>query len=101
MLTYHTLSEFFAAADAAHCAPGEIACRQEAEESGKSFEDVWERMKDMIPIFRQSIQEGPFCFMASANAALNSAILVARYPFAPNASASFTKSVRRWGSVLE
>ena len=58
MLTYHTLSEFFAAADAAHCAPGELACRQEAEESGKSFEDVWERMKDMIPIFRQSIQEG-------------------------------------------
>lgn len=50
MLTYHTLSEFFAAADAAHCAPGELACRQEAEESGKSFEDVWERMKDMIPI---------------------------------------------------
>ena len=58
MLTYHTLSEFFAAADAAHCTPGELACRQEAEESGKSFEDVWERMKDMIPIFRQSIQEG-------------------------------------------
>ena len=58
MLTYHTLSEFFAAADAAHCAPGELACCQEAEESGKSFEDVWERMKDMIPIFRQSIQEG-------------------------------------------
>ena len=58
MLTYHTLSEFFAAADAAHCAPGELACRQEAEESGKSFEDVWERMKNMIPIFRQSIQEG-------------------------------------------
>lgn len=58
MLTYHTLSEFFAAADAVHCAPGELACRQEAEESGKSFEDVWERMKDMIPIFRQSIQEG-------------------------------------------
>ena len=47
MLTYHTLSEFFAAADAAHCAPGELACRQEAEESGKSFEDVWERMKDI------------------------------------------------------
>ena len=58
MLTYHTLSEFFAAADAAHCGPGELACRQEAEESGKSFEDVWERMKHMIPIFRQSIQEG-------------------------------------------
>ena len=55
MLTYHTLSEFFAAADAAHCAPGELACRQEAEESGKSFEDVWERMKDMIPIFRLSL----------------------------------------------
>ncbi len=56
--TYHTLSELFSAAEAAHCSPGEMACQIEAEESGKSYEEVWGRMKNTIPIFRQAIQEG-------------------------------------------
>ena len=55
---YHSLSELFAAAKEAQCSPGELACRVEAEESGKRYEDVWERMKNTIPIFRQAIQQG-------------------------------------------
>ena len=55
---YHSLSELFAAAQEAKCSPGELACRVEAEDSGKSYEEVWERMKNTIPIFRQAIQQG-------------------------------------------
>lgn len=58
MNTYHSMAELFAAAEKEHCSPGVLACRIEAEESGKTFEEVWERMKNTIPIFRQAIQQG-------------------------------------------
>lgn len=58
MNTYHSIAELFEACEKAHCSPGELACRIEAEESGKTYEAVWERMKNTIPIFRQSIQQG-------------------------------------------
>lgn len=58
MNTYHSMAELFAAAEKEHCSPGVLACRIEAEESGKNYEEVWERMKNTIPIFRQSIQQG-------------------------------------------
>lgn len=38
--------------------PGHIACRAEAEESGKSCEEVWNRMKKTIPVFRNAIRQG-------------------------------------------
>lgn len=45
MYTYHSLKELFDLADKAECSPGIIACRAEAEESEKSCEEVWNRMK--------------------------------------------------------
>lgn len=58
MTTYHSLEELFAACEKENCSPGELSCRIEAEESGRPYDDVWGRMKGMIPIFRQAIQEG-------------------------------------------
>ncbi len=55
---YHSLAELFDAAQRKHCSPGIIACEVEAEDSGKTYEEVWERMKNTIPIFRQAIQQG-------------------------------------------
>lgn len=57
-MEYHSMKELFAVADAEKCSPGIIACRVEAEESGKSYEEIWARMKYTIPIFRESIQKG-------------------------------------------
>ena len=58
MKIYHSVKELFALAEENHCSPGIIACRLEAEESEKEFDEVWEKMKKTIPIFRQSIQRG-------------------------------------------
>ena len=58
MYTYHSLKELFDLADKAECSPGIIACRAEAEESGKSCEEVWNRMKKTIPVFRNAIRQG-------------------------------------------
>ena len=58
MKTYHSVKELFALAEENHCSPGVIACRLESEESGKDFDEVWEKMKKTIPVFRQSIQRG-------------------------------------------
>ncbi len=58
MKTYHSIKELFSIADENHCSPGEIACRVEAEEHDLSYEEVWERMKKTIPVFRQAIQRG-------------------------------------------
>ena len=58
MKTYHSVKELFALAEENHCSPGVIACRLESEESGKNFDEVWEKMKKTIPVFRQSIQRG-------------------------------------------
>lgn len=57
-MEYHSMKELFAVADAEKCSPGIIACRVEAEERGKSYEEIWARMKYTIPIFRKSIQKG-------------------------------------------
>lgn len=57
-MEYHSMKELFAVADVEKCSPGIIACRVEAEESGKSYEEIWSRMKYTIPIFRESIQKG-------------------------------------------
>ena len=45
MKTYHSVKELFALAEENHCSPGVIACRLESEESGKDFDEVWEKMK--------------------------------------------------------
>ncbi len=58
MKSYHSIRELFALADENHCSPGIIACRMEAEESEKEFDEVWDKMKNTIPVFRQSIQRG-------------------------------------------
>ena len=58
MKTYHSVKELFALAEENHCSPGVIACRLESEESGTDFDEVWEKMKKTIPVFRQSIQRG-------------------------------------------
>lgn len=57
-MEYHSMKELFAVADVEKCSPGIIACRVEAEESGKSYEQVWDRMKYTIPVFRESIRKG-------------------------------------------
>ena len=44
MKTYHSVKELFALAEENHCSPGVIACRLESEESGKDFDEVWEKM---------------------------------------------------------
>jgi len=51
MKTYHSVKELFALAEENHCSPGIIACRLESEESGKDFDEVWEKMKKTIPRF--------------------------------------------------
>lgn len=58
MSDYHSIAELFAAADEAGVSPGIIGCRQEAEETEKDFDEVWQRMKGMIPVFRQAINKG-------------------------------------------
>ena len=58
MKKYHSIKELFSLADENQCSPGEIACRVEAEECGLSYDDVWDRMKKTIPVFRQAIQRG-------------------------------------------
>ncbi len=45
MKTYHSVKELFALAEENHCSPGVIGCRLESEESGKDFDEVWEKMK--------------------------------------------------------
>ncbi|WP_296974991.1 L-serine ammonia-lyase, iron-sulfur-dependent, subunit beta [uncultured Dialister sp.] len=57
-MEYHSMKELFAVADVEKCSPGIIACRVEAEESGKSYEQVWDRMKYTIPVFREAIRKG-------------------------------------------
>ena len=56
--TYHSLEELLIMADRDSVSPGIIACRVEAEESGRSVEAVWSRMKRMLPVFRESIKKG-------------------------------------------
>jgi L-serine dehydratase len=58
MKEYHSLKELFAMADAEHVSPGIIACRLEAEQTGKSYKEVWYKMKKTIPVFMHSIREG-------------------------------------------
>ena len=57
-MEYHSMKELFAVADIEKCSPGIIACRVEAEESGKSYEQIWDRMKYTIPIFREAVRKG-------------------------------------------
>lgn len=56
--TYHSLEELLIMADRDSVSPGIIACRVEAEESGSTVENVWNRMKRMLPVFRESVQKG-------------------------------------------
>lgn len=58
IMEYHSMKELFAVADAEKCSPGIIACKVEAEESGKSYEQIWDRMKYTIPVFREAIRKG-------------------------------------------
>lgn len=58
MKEYHSVQELFDEAETLHCSPGVLACRYEAENSGMFYEDVWNRMKQMLPIFRHAIRRG-------------------------------------------
>lgn len=58
MKAYHSIREFFDLADRRKCSPGILACQMEAEEREVPFEEVWEKMKKNIPVFRQSIKRG-------------------------------------------
>lgn len=58
MKAYHSIREFFDLADRRKCSPGILACQMEAEEREVPFEEVWEKMKKTIPVFRQSIKRG-------------------------------------------
>lgn len=57
-MAYHSIKELLAAADERHCSPGIIACRTQAAASQKDFDEVWNRMKKLIPVFVQSIRAG-------------------------------------------
>lgn len=58
MKDYHSIEELFAEADRCHCSPGVLACRREAEASDKTYEEVWNRMKGMLPVFEHAIRRG-------------------------------------------
>lgn len=58
MKAYHSIRDFLAMADEAHVTPGILACRKEAEEKDLPFEEIWEKMKKTIPVFRQAIKRG-------------------------------------------
>lgn len=47
-----------ALADAEKVSPGIIACRLEAETSGRAYQDVWKQMDETIPVFMKSIRRG-------------------------------------------
>lgn len=58
MKDYHSIEELFAEANRCHCSPGVLACRNEAEASDKTYEEVWNRMKGMLPVFEHAIRRG-------------------------------------------
>lgn len=58
MKDYHSIRELFEEADKNHCSPGILACRNEAEASGLLYEEAWEKMKRMIPVFTHAIRRG-------------------------------------------
>lgn len=58
MKDYHSIKELFEEANRRHCSPGILACRKEAEEQNISYEETWDRMKKLIPIFEHSIRRG-------------------------------------------
>ena len=58
MKSYHSIQELMALADAEKVSPGIIACRLEAETSGRAYQDVWKQMDETIPVFMKSIRRG-------------------------------------------
>ena len=58
MKGYHSIAELMKQSDIAKCSPGELSCRNEAESTGKEFDVVWNRMKRLIPVFKDSIRKG-------------------------------------------
>lgn len=58
MKRYHSIAELMEQADLAGVSPGELSCRNEAEGTEKEFKVVWERMKRLIPVFKESIRKG-------------------------------------------
>lgn len=58
MKEYHSIRELFEEADRRRCSPGVLACRKEAEEENIAFEEAWERMKRLIPVFEHAIRRG-------------------------------------------
>lgn len=58
MKSYHSIEELFQASERENCSVGELACRIEAEESGRTEIEIWERMKSMLEIFRQAVKDG-------------------------------------------
>ena len=58
MKSYHSIQELMALADAEKVSPGIIACRLEAETSGRAYQDVWKQMDETIPVFMKSIRCG-------------------------------------------
>lgn len=58
MKSYHSIQKLMALADAEKVSPGIIACRLEAETSGRAYQDVWKQMDETIPVFMKSIRRG-------------------------------------------
>ena len=58
MKSYHSIQELMDLADAEKVSPGIIACRLEAETSGRAYQDVWKQMDETIPVFMRSIRRG-------------------------------------------
>lgn len=58
MKNYHSIKELFQASEEEHCSIGELACRAEAEENGKTEIEIWARMRNMLLIFRESVKDG-------------------------------------------
>lgn len=58
MKAYHSVKELFALAEKNNLPVGIYACKQEAAQSEKSEIEVWQRMKAMLPIFREAIKDG-------------------------------------------
>lgn len=58
MKRYHSIAELMEEAESVGISPGELSCKNEADGMEKEFKVVWERMKRLIPVFKESIKKG-------------------------------------------
>lgn len=58
MREYQSIQDFLDMAERSHCAPGVFACRMEADRENKDTKEIWQRMKNMIAVFRSAVKHG-------------------------------------------